>query len=77
MPQVIVIGVINQLCYQGGPALYDWILLGYPPVIKAMENGTFIGGVPIKTPMYRGFAAAMFDYQRALKTNGCRFLLFF
>ena len=30
----------------------------------AMENGPFIGDVPAKTPIHRGFVIAMFDYQR-------------
>ena len=30
----------------------------------AMENGPFIGDVPVKTSIHRGFYIAMFDYQR-------------
>ena len=29
-----------------------------------MENGPFIGDVPIKTSIHREFSVAMFDYQR-------------
>ena len=43
----------------------------YPPVIKhgVLENGPFIGDLPIETSIYRELSIAMFDYQRVLQIS--------
>ena len=42
------------------------MLIRYPPVIKhgVLEKGPFIGDVPMKTSIHRGFSSAMFDETR-------------
>ena len=50
----------------GNPADYYQVQICDPPVIEhgVLENGPFIGGLPIESPNQRGFSAAMFDCQR-------------
>ena len=50
----------------GNPADYYQVQICDPPVIEhgVLENGPFIGGLPIESPNQRGFSTAMFDCQR-------------